>query len=52
MFRLGVTKKNNFSPLHSAEFDPDEKAIRIAIKLITDTIVRLNGIKDKNEFKK
>jgi len=42
MFRLGVTKNDNFSPLHSAEFNPDEKSISIAIKLITDTIIRLN----------
>ena len=42
MFRLGVTKNDNFSPLHSAEFNPDEMAIRVAIKLITDTIIRLN----------
>jgi len=41
MFRLGVTKNDKFSPLHSAEFNPDEVAIRIAIKLITDTIIRL-----------
>jgi len=43
MFRLGVTKNNKFSPLHSAEFNPDESAIRIAIKLITDTIIKLNA---------
>ncbi len=43
MFRLGVTKNDNFAPLHSAEFDPDEEAIRVAVKLITDTIIRLNN---------
>ena len=42
MFRLGVTKNDNFSPLHSAEFNPDEVAIRVAIKLITETIIRLD----------
>ena len=41
MFRLGVTKNEKFSPLHSAEFNPDEVAIRIAVKLITDTMIRL-----------
>ena len=43
MFRLGVTKAGDFSPLHSSEFNPDEDAIRIAVKLITETIIRLNG---------
>ena len=42
MFRLGVTKNDKFSPLHSSEFNPDEMAIRVAVKLITDTILRLN----------
>ena len=49
MFRLGVTKNDNFAPLHSAEFNPDEVAIRIAVKLITDTIIRLDKLKDNNE---
>ena len=42
MFRLGVSNKNNFSPLHSSEFNPDEDAIRVAIKLITESIIKLN----------
>tara|TARA_B100001287_G_scaffold194779_1_gene164756 strand:- start:319 stop:1500 length:1182 start_codon:yes stop_codon:yes gene_type:complete len=49
MFRLGVTKNDNFAPLHSAEFNPDEVAIRVAVKLITDTILRLDKLKDNNE---
>ena len=52
MFRLGVTKNDNFSPLHSAEFNPDEVAIRVAVKLITDTIIRLDNAKDNNAVKK
>ncbi len=43
MFRLGVSNMDNFSPLHSSEFNPDEDAIRVAIKLITESIVRLNS---------
>ncbi len=51
MFRLGVTKTADFSPLHSSEFNPDEGAIRIAIKLITETIIKLNEEKrNKNDF--
>ncbi len=42
MFRLGVSKTDNFSPLHSSEFNPDEDAIKVAAKLITETIIRLN----------
>tara|TARA_B100000963_G_scaffold248442_1_gene217573 strand:- start:2040 stop:3206 length:1167 start_codon:yes stop_codon:yes gene_type:complete len=42
MFRLGVSKSREFSPLHSSEFNPDEEAIRIAIKLITETIIKFN----------
>tara|TARA_B100000212_G_scaffold285659_1_gene226174 strand:+ start:940 stop:2103 length:1164 start_codon:yes stop_codon:yes gene_type:complete len=43
MFRLGVSKTDEFFPLHSSGFNPDEDAIRIAVKLITETIIRLNG---------
>ena len=47
MFRLGVRGKDGCSPLHSSKFDPDEKAIKIAIKLITETIISLNHAKFK-----
>ena len=42
MFRLGVSSPNGCSPLHTSEFNPDEESLKIAIKLITDTIIRLN----------
>jgi len=42
MFRLGVSRKEGCSPLHSSEFNPDEKAINIGIQLITETILRFN----------
>ena len=44
MFRLGVAGNNGCAPLHSSEFDPDEGAIRIAIKLMTKTIIELNKL--------
>ena len=53
MFRLGVAGKNGCSPLHSSEFDPDEKAINVGVKVITESIVRLNnelGINQINEI--
>ena len=43
MFRLGVSGNFGCSPLHSAEFNPDEKAIRTGIELLTDIIVELNN---------
>ena len=43
MFRLGVSGERHCPPLHSAEFNPDERAINIGIKLITESIVRLNN---------
>ena len=42
MFRLGVSSSNGCAPLHSSKFDPDERAIAIGIKVITESIVRLN----------
>ena len=42
MFRLGVSSANGCAPLHSSKFDPDEKAIACGIKVITESIVRLN----------
>ena len=42
MFRLGVSRQVGCAPLHSAEFDPDEGALKVAIQLITKTIVELN----------
>ena len=42
MFRLGVSGKKECSPLHSSKFNPDERAIAVGIKVITETIVRLN----------
>ena len=46
MFRLGVSGENGCSPLHSATFDPDEGAIGVAVKLITESIIRLNKSSD------
>ena len=43
MFRLGVSSNDQFSPLHSSEFNPEEDAIRLAVKLITESIIRLNN---------
>ena len=43
MFRLGVSGKKGCAPLHSSEFDPDERAISIGIKVITESIVKLNN---------
>ena len=53
MFRLGVAGKDGCSPLHSSEFDPDEQAINIGVKVITESIVKLNnelGIDQINEI--
>jgi len=43
MFRLGVSSSNGCAPLHSSKFDPDERAIFVGIKVITEAIVRLNN---------
>ena len=43
MFRLGVSGNLGCSPLHSAEFNPDEKAIKTGIELLADIIVELNN---------
>jgi len=43
MFRLGVSSSNGCAPLHSSKFDPDERAIAIGIKVITESIVKLNN---------
>ena len=42
MFRLGVSSEKGCAPLHSSEFDPDESAIGIGIKVITESIVKLS----------
>ena len=42
MFRLGVANNNGCAPLHSAEFNPNEESIEVAIKLITKTIIKLS----------
>ena len=42
MFRLGVAGKDGCAPLHSSEFDPDESAISVGIKVITESILKLN----------
>ena len=44
MFRLGVSSGKGCAPLHSSKFDPDERAINIGIKVITECIVRLNNV--------
>ena len=43
MFRLGVSREIGCAPLHSSEFDPDEKAISVGVKVITEAIVKLNS---------
>ena len=42
MFRLGVSSNKGCAPLHSSQFNPDEGAIAVGIKVITETIVNLN----------
>ena len=51
MFRLGVSSSNGCAPLHSSKFDPDERAIAVGIKVITESIVKLNN-KLINKFDK
>ena len=43
MFRLGVSSPYGCAPLHSSKFDPDERAISIGIKVITESILKLNN---------
>jgi len=43
MFGLGVSSQKGCAPLHSSEFDPDERAISVGIKVITQSIVKLNN---------
>ena len=43
MFRLGVSGSKGCAPLHSSKFNPDEKAIAVGIKVITESIVKLNN---------
>ena len=43
MFRLGVSNEKGCAPLHSSRFDPDERAIGLGIKVITESIVELNN---------
>ena len=43
MFRLGVSGKKSCAPLHSSKFDPDERAISVGIKVIIESIVKLNN---------
>ena len=42
MFRLGVSGSEGCAPLHSSKFNPDEKAIAVGIKVITESIVKLS----------
>ena len=44
MFRLGVSGKKGCAPLHSSKFDPDEQAIFVGIKVIIESIVKLNNL--------
>ena len=44
MFRLGVSSEKGCAPLHSSKFDPDEKAINVGIKIITECIVKVNKV--------
>ncbi len=43
MFRLGVSSSKGCAPLHNSKFDPDERAIAVGIKVITESIVKLNN---------
>ena len=43
MFRLGVSGSKGCPPLHSSKFNPDERAIAVGIKVITESIVKLNN---------
>ena len=43
MFRLGVSSLDGCAPLHSSKFDPDERAIAVGIKVITESRVKLNN---------
>jgi len=43
MFRLGVSTEEGCAPLHSSKFDPDERAISVAIKVLIVSIVKLNN---------
>ena len=43
MFRLGVSSSDGCAPLHSSKFNPDERAIAVGIKVITESIVKLNN---------
>ena len=51
MFRLGVASKKGCAPLHSSHFNPDERAVIIGIKVITESIVKLNNQHIKNIYK-
>ena len=42
MFRLGVSGSKGCAPLHSSKFNPDERAIAVGIKVIAESIVKLN----------
>ncbi len=48
MFRLGVSPNKDCAPLHSSKFNPDEGAIDVGIKVITETIVNLNKLSKGN----
>ena len=43
MFRIGVSGQKGCAPLHGSKFDPDERAISVGVKVITESIVRLNN---------
>ena len=43
MFRLGVSNEKGCAPLHSSKFNPDERAMNVGIKVITESIVKLSN---------
>jgi amidohydrolase len=43
MFRLGVSGPKGCAPLHNSKFNPDERAIAVGIKVISESIVKLNN---------
>ena len=49
MFRLGVSGDKGCAPLHSSKFDPDERAISVGIKVIIESIVKLNNEPIRND---
>ena len=39
MMRLGVAKPEGCAPLHNGRFDPDERALGVAVQVLTLTLL-------------